>query len=540
MTRVALMTAVLAAFPVLSAGQVSAPVPSDVIAAPAQAPGPVPIAPMAPVAPVPQPAPVVEPAPPVPPLPPLPPQPTAPAFAMDWNVMPFEYHFSQDQLDQIENQVRQELAQIDMAIEQALVPAPRLAAEARASAQASAQASADADAQAAIAATRGDIVRVQAFESQLRSGDAYNAGLGALQQRQYDRAIQAFDRVIEAKGPRADAALYWKSFGEFKLARTDAALRTVGQLQKDHPQSRYISDAKVLEAEARKQSGQTIDPARLDDDEIKLLAIQGLQRTEQAVPLLEGVLNGANSLNVKKRALYVLALSSDPRARQILLDYAKGTGMPDLQIEAIRHLASRRDLSATSPVLREVYAATTDASLKREVINAYVSLARDRARPMAFTSAPGSRPVPVMAPSPSASSQAVATELLAIYRQESDTAMKRHLISALRSIGANDQIMPLIRGEKNAAVQASAITAMGGRRTAETTQALVGLYGELTDVEAREAVISVLADQRDAETLIALARKETNARLKTALVRRISAMADQSEAAAAYLAEVLR
>lgn len=532
MTRVALMTVVLAITPVLSTAQTPLPAPAAPLPMPAQAPAPVPAPQTAPVAPVPPlPAmPVAVPAPPMPPLADL---------SGPWPVAPFEWAVDdvRGALADLHMDVDIDMAGIDEMVYELAQAGPEMA---RASAQATAEATAQVEAKIAAARAQADGVRGRAIEVQLRSGDPYNAGLGALQQRQYDQAIQAFDRVIEGKGSRVDAALYWKAFSEFKLARTDAALATVALLQKGHPQSRYISSAKVLEAEARKQAGQPIDPARLDDDEIKLLAIQGLQRTEQAVPLLEGVLNGANSLNVKKRALYVLALNSDPRARQILLDYAKGAGTPDLQIEAIRHLASRRDLSATSPVLREVYAATTDASLKREVINAYVSLARDRARPMAITSVSGSRPVTVMAPSPSASSQAVATELLAIYRQEGDTTMKRHLISALRSIGAADQVLPLIRGEKDPGVQVSAITAMGGRRTAETTQALVGLYGELTDVEAREAVISVLAGQRDAETLIALARKETNARLKTTLVRHISGMADQSEAAAAYLSEVLR
>jgi hypothetical protein len=532
MTRVVLMTAVLAITPVLSTAQTPLPAPAAPLPMPAQAPGPVPTAPMAPVVPMPQPVPVA-PAPPVPPMPPMPPQPIAPAFAMDWNMpvpMPFEYQFDFDQaqLFQLENQIHQELAQelahLDVAIEQARVAAPRIAAEARASAQASAQASADAEAQAAIAATRNDIARAQAFESQLRSGDAYNAGLGALQQRQYDRAIQAFDRVIEGKGPRADAALYWKSFGEFKLARTDAALRTAAQLQKEHPQSRYISDAKVLEAEARKQSGQTIDPARLDDDEIKLLAIQGLQRTEQAVPLLEGVLNGANSLNVKKRALYVLALSSEPRARDILVRYAKGGGNPDLQLEAVRLFVSRRDQQTTGAVLRELYDSTPDTAVRRTIIDAY----RTSGRPGPTTG------------NTSPLTAAASNDLTALYQRETDAGLRRHIAAVMVANGLITEVVAIIRNERDVQVRNQVIRSLNMRNNPRASQALVDLYGSIPETETRSTIIATLADQQNAEALINLAKAETNVQLKTRIVRHLSEMAPRSKPAADYLMEVIR
>lgn len=526
MTRVVLMTTVLAVFPVLSAGQVPTPVPAEVIAAPAQAPGPVPIAPTAPVAPMPQPVPVA-PMPPVPPVAPLPPQPVPPVFATDWGVpvaLPFEYQMSQDQLLQIENQIQQglaqEMAQFDMAIEQARLAAPRVA---MAFAEASAQAAAEA-VPVPLAAIQGDLVRMQPFEAQLRSGDAYNAGLGALQQRQYDRAIQAFDRVIEAKGPRADAALYWKSFSEFKLARTDAALRTVAQLQKEHPQSRYISDAKVLEAEARKQSGQTIDPARLDDDEIKLLAIQGLQRTEQAVPLLEGVLNGANSLNVKKRALYVLALSSDPRARDILMRYAKGGGNPDLQLEAVRLFVSRRDQQTTGAVLRELYESTPDAAVRRTIIDAY----RTSGRPGPASG--GTSPLAATA----------SQDLGALYQRETDADLRRHIASVLVATGSVDQVVTIIRNERDVQTRNRLIRALNVRNNPRASQTLVDLYGSMTEVETRGVIISTLAEQQNAEALIGLAKAESNVQLKTRIVRHLSEMAPRSKPAADYLMEVIR
>lgn len=370
--------------------------------------------------------------------------------------------------------------------------------------------------------------------------NGYNGGLEALQRRNYDEAVTDFDAVISAKGDRADAAHYWKAFAQFRLGQTSAALATLDALRRGFPQSRYLSDARVLEADLKQQSGQPVDPAGIDDDEIKLLAIQGLRQSEQVVPLLQQVLAATNSLNVKRRALYVLALNEDARARQVLLDYARGAGTPDLQVDAIRYLTSRRDLAAASPLLREVYAGTTEASLKREVINAYITLGRVRSRAVETGGMPGAVRLTTTSASADSSSTAVATELVALYRQETDPDMKRHIIGALSAVGAIDQLMPLIRGEKDPAVQREVIGVIGGRRSAETTRALVGLYGDMTDLAAKEAVIATLAGQRDADALVALARQETNTRLKTTLVRHISGLAKQSDVAAAYLAEVLQ
>ena len=63
--------------------------------------------------------------------------------------------------------------------------------------------------QAREAAQRGRSALVFAQDS--AGNGSYSSGLNALQQRQYDKAIAAFDRAIAQKSERADAALYWLS-----------------------------------------------------------------------------------------------------------------------------------------------------------------------------------------------------------------------------------------------------------------------------------------------------------------------------------------
>ena len=153
-----------------------------------------------------------------------------------------------------------------------------------------------------------------------------------------------FDRVIELKGSKVDAALYWKAY----LAEPARAARRGAhdhrRAHKNHPNSPYRKQATVLEAEVRRDIGQPVRPQDSADDEVKLMALQALQNTapEEAVPMLEKVLEGTASRKVKQRALFVLAQSKSPRAREVLRNYAKGSSTPELQSQAIQYLGRAR------------------------------------------------------------------------------------------------------------------------------------------------------------------------------------------------------
>ncbi len=199
----------------------------------------------------------------------------------------------------------------------------------------------------------------------------YDAGMRALDNRGYDAAIRSFDRLINAKSARADGALYWKAYALNRLGKRDDALASIAQLQRDYPKSHWLNDAQALQVEVRQSSGKAVSPADESNDDIKLIAINGLMNADpdRAVPLLEGVLKGTAAPPVKDRAMFVLAQNQSPRAQQLLADYAKGSGNPDLQIRAVRYLGM-----AGSPerlqLLAGIYSGTSDASVKRAVVQA--------------------------------------------------------------------------------------------------------------------------------------------------------------------------
>ena len=97
--------------------------------------------------------------------------------------------------------------------------------------------------------------------------------------------------------------------------------------------SRWLNDARALEIAMRQRAGQPVSPEQQADEDLKLLAIQGLQQMdpEQGVPMLERVLQGNQSPRLKERALFVLAQSDSPSAQQVLTGVASGNSNPDLQ-----------------------------------------------------------------------------------------------------------------------------------------------------------------------------------------------------------------
>lgn len=172
-----------------------------------------------------------------------------------------------------------------------------------------------------------------------RENRTYDEGQRYIDQQKWDRAAERFNDVVTMKGTKTDAALYWKAYAQNRLGQRAEALATIASLSKDYPNSRYLKQAKALDAEVRRDSGQPVRPQDVTDEDLKLMALQSLQNSdpEQAIPMLEKLLEGSASPRLKERALFVLAQSNSARAREVLKGYAKGNSTPDLQGAAIKY-----------------------------------------------------------------------------------------------------------------------------------------------------------------------------------------------------------
>jgi HEAT repeat protein len=369
----------------------------------------------------------------------------------------------------------------------------------------------------------------------------YDRGMSALSQKQYEQAIMRFDQAIALKGTKADGAMYWKAFAQYKLGRGSDANATLNELQKQFKDTKYGKDIKALEAEIKRSAGQPVRPENEDDEDLKLLAIQSLQNSdpERAIPLLEGVLNSAGSLRLKDRALFVLAMSNQPQAHAILVNIAKG-GNPDLQLKAIRYLAqsSRSGRNATSnQELMDIYNSAQNDDVKRAVLQAFGS-SGDRTAIMSLMG--GTQVLDLRREGINQLGNAQAgPELWSMYQKEENKQLRMQILSALGNMGAYDKIIEVAKTEKDDDIRRRAISSLGNMRAERSGAALSEIYGSLSNVDDKKAVIRSLSNQNNAEAMIAIYRKESNFEIKKQIVSSLGNM-PKNEAAKAFLLEILK
>jgi len=315
-----------------------------------------------------------------------------------------------------------------------------------------------------------------------RETRVYDQGRDDLDESRYDRAIGRFNEVVAMKGPRADAALYYKAFAQNRAGQQAEALATVATLTKEYPKSRYLGFAKGIEAEIRSRNGQPLRPESQSDDELKMYAIAALQNSdpEQAVPQLEKVLQGNAAPRVKSQALFVLAQSNSPRARDLLKRIAMGNSTPELQNRAINYLGTQGG-SETRAVLAEVYSGTTDVDVKRRVLRAFmVAGDKDRLLSAAQTEQnPDLRQEAVQQLGVMGAHDA----LWQLYQKETSVDVKKRIIQAMFVGGDADRLIELTKTEKIPELRLTAIRNLGVMGSKKTSDALVQLYNTEKDPE---------------------------------------------------------
>ena len=292
----------------------------------------------------------------------------------------------------------------------------------------------------------------------------YSAGQSALDNRQWDQAVVYFNQVISQNTARVDGALYWKAYALGKLGRRDEANAAIAELRKSYASSRWLDDAKALELELKQASGQKVSPETESDEELKLMAINGLMQSdpERAIPLLESQLKGSASPKVKRNTLFVLAQSNSPKAQALIEQIARGGANPDLQLKAISYMDQRRRPNNNAQVLSEIYTSTTDLAVKRAILQAYAGM-RDKDRLLQAAKSEKSPELREFAINNLAGNNGN-PELWQLYQAETTTEGKLLLLRYMHSNGNADKLLEVVRNEKDPKVRMDAMRALASQR----------------------------------------------------------------------------
>ena len=379
--------------------------------------------------------------------------------------------------------------------------------------------------------------RERAQEKIERLQELYDDGRDDLDEDRYDQAAAKFKQLADMNGPQTDAALYWKSYAENRQGKRDAALATITDLKRRFPQSRWQKDASALEIEVKQSTGQAVKPADQSDEELKMLAIQGLMNggSEGALPLLEKVINGSGSPREKSKALFVLAQSGSPQAREILGKIARGQSNPELQRKAVEYLGLFGGSEARK-TLAEVYASTSDASVKHAILRSYM-IGGDHER--LFAAAKSEK-------DESLRREAIrqlglvhgTSELEQLYQAETSMDLRRDILQAFFLAGDSGRLVKAAQGEKDPQLRRAAIRNLGLINSEDSGKALQEIYTKETDQSLKAEVLNAYFLQGNAKALVAVARNEKDPELKKTAVSKLSLM--HSKEGTDYLMELLQ
>jgi HEAT repeat protein len=164
------------------------------------------------------------------------------------------------------------------------------------------------------------------------------AALNALLQMDADRAMPILQKVL-ARRDACSVALRRKAVFLVSQKRTDQT-------------------ANILMSVARS------DP----DQEVREQAVFWLSQVPGSTGLLEEILKGNSDENIKEKALFSLSQQNEPRAQQILRDFAvRENEDSDLREKAIFWLGQRRSTENTE-FLRNLYSRLTNQDLREKVL----------------------------------------------------------------------------------------------------------------------------------------------------------------------------
>ena len=164
------------------------------------------------------------------------------------------------------------------------------------------------------------------------------AALNALLQMDADRAMPILQKVLARRDP-CSVALRRKAVFLVSQKRTDQT-------------------ANILMNVARS------DP----DQEVREQAVFWLSQVPGSTGLLEEILKGNSDENIKEKALFSLSQQNEPRAQQILRDFAmRDSESEDLRDKAIFWLGQRRSTENTE-FLRTLYSRLTNQDLREKVL----------------------------------------------------------------------------------------------------------------------------------------------------------------------------
>ena len=378
--------------------------------------------------------------------------------------------------------------------------------------------------------------RDRAQDREDRLQDLYDEGRDALDESRFQQAEEDFSKLAEMKGQQTDAALYWKAYAQNMQGKKDSALATLADFKQRFPQSRWSKDVNVLELEVHQSTGRAPQPEAQSDEDLRILALQGVMNSDpaHALSIVEKQLNGSASPKEKAKILFLVAQNGSPQAMEVVGRIAKGQSNPDLQRKAVEYLGMFGG-AQSKKLLSEIYVSSSDVSVKRAILRSYMisgdrqdlfeaaktekneDLKREAIRQLVISGGQG--------------------ELQQLYQTEPSSDIRREILQGFFLSGDSQKLVQAAQNEKDPELRRVAIRNLGLIGGDASAKALQDIYTRETDASLKKEVLNAYFLQGNAKSLVAIAKSEKNSELKKIAVEKLSLMG--SKEGNEYLMELL-
>lgn len=367
----------------------------------------------------------------------------------------------------------------------------------------------------------------------LGKSDKFAAAEKLLDEQQWQAAQTEFSALSNAKDERQDAALYWLAYAQFKAKQSQAALKTLQALQKRHPQSRWLDDAKALRIEIKDKDG---DIGEIEDDELKLYAINALMNrpSDKAVSLLANIIQGDVSRKLAKRALFVLSQMNKPEAFELIRTTATDDTKPVQQLEAIKVLGLSHSKKAVE-VLQDIYKSSNNEEVRYRILKSFmVANAKTALLNVARTEQNDKLKTKAIKLLGHISA---GEDLMVLYREPNFAKQRATIIKSIGNSGDTQTLQKIINTESDSKLKVLAIKRLGMTSAGRSGDLITRIYQQSTDDEVKAASIHALFLQSNAKALIAIIKQETNPKLKRRALKKLTLI--DSDEAIDYFTEIL-
>lgn len=401
-----------------------------------------------------------------------------------------------------------------------------------------------------------------AWASEDPADSLYRLARESLNRGEYRRAAQIFNEVTR-KFPNSKYAMdcaYWEAFSRYRLGTTEElklALQILdgkgavalspdalarqgrGSGSIDIPALRARVQgalasrgdreaAAALQAEARANTGCDREEVSVRAEALQALAQMDIQ---SAMPVVKKVLQRRDECTVelRRRALYLLSRQPDTEAAALVLDVAKNDPDEGIRGEAMRLLPRIAGDNAI-PQLEELLRTAPDERTQRSAVYALASIDSDRARKAVRTiierndAAEKVRYDAILSLAREREGRAVNGEDLAylrgLYPKLESTKLREGVITAIGRVdGAENQqfLLGVARNEKEAtSVRATALYRLGAMPTVSVNE-IAKLYDVADARSLREQILRALSQRKEPEAIdkmMDIAKRDTDPQIR--------------------------